>query len=362
MKKLSDPSVTREIIKKYGFDFRKRFGQNFLVDAHVLEQIIEASRITKDDLVIEIGPGIGTLTQYLAEAAGKVVSIEIDRNLIPILEETLADYDNVTVINQDVLKTDIHELIDRYGKRDGADADGAGVDGAEVGGSEADDAGVDGVEVGGSEADDVEIDGLKGGSMEADGAAIDNAEPARDEETEPACSQARRPVRIVANLPYYITTPILMSLFKMKIPAKNITVMVQKEVADRMQAREGSKEYGSLSLAVQYYSRPHVELEVSPKSFMPRPEVWSSVICLDIYEKPALELKDEDLFQNIIKACFSQRRKTLVNSLGNASQLPFSREQIKEALKILQIDEGVRGEKLSLEQFGALTNVLAEMK
>jgi 16S rRNA (adenine1518-N6/adenine1519-N6)-dimethyltransferase len=292
MEKLSNPSKTREIIEKYGFDFRKRFGQNFLVDARVLERIIEAAQITKEDLVIEIGPGIGTLTQYLAEAAAKVVSIEIDRNLIPILGETLAEYDNVTVINQDVLKADLNEIIREYGRFSGEGAD------------------------------------------------------------------ALRPVRIVANLPYYITTPILMGLFEKHIPAKSITVMVQKEVADRMQAQAGTKDYGSLSLAVQYYSRPHVEVEVPPRSFMPRPKVSSSVISLDIYETPPVKVENEELFHNIIRAAFSQRRKTLVNSLGNAAFLPVTKEQTAAALKALGLPETVRGEVLTLEQFAELADLL----
>lgn len=317
MEKLSNPSKTREIIEKYGFDFRKRFGQNFLVDAHVLERIIEAAQITEEDLVIEIGPGIGTLTQYLAEAAAKVVSIEIDRNLIPILEETLAGYDNVTVINQDVLKTDLNEIIREFGRQK---------------------------------------EGGSGQSAETPGRRIPCQDPADiGQET-----VSLRPVRIVANLPYYITTPILMGLFEKHIPAKSITVMVQKEVADRMQAEAGTKDYGSLSLAVQYYSRPHVEVEVPPRSFMPRPKVSSSVISLDIYETPPVKVEDEELFRNIVRAAFSQRRKTLVNALGNAALLSFSKEQVAAALKDLGLPETIRGEVLTLEQFAALANRLGQ--
>ena len=319
MEKLSNPSKTREIIEKYGFDFRKRFGQNFLVDAHVLERIIEAAQITEEDLVIEIGPGIGTLTQYLAEAAGKVVTVEIDRMLIPIpiLEETLAGYDNVTVINQDVLKTDLNEIIREFGRQK---------------------------------------EGGSGQSAETPGRRIPCQDPAdTGQET-----VSLRPVRIVANLPYYITTPILMGLFEKHIPAKSITVMVQKEVADRMQAEAGTKDYGSLSLAVQYYSRPHVEVEVPPRSFMPRPKVSSSVISLDIYETPPVKVEDEELFRNIVRAAFSQRRKTLVNALGNAALLSFSKEQVAAALKDLGLPETIRGEVLSLEQFAALANRLGQ--
>jgi 16S rRNA (adenine1518-N6/adenine1519-N6)-dimethyltransferase len=322
MEKLSNPSKTREIIEKYGFDFRKRFGQNFLVDARVLERIIEAAQITKEDLVIEIGPGIGTLTQYLAEAAAKVVSIEIDRNLIPILGETLAEYDNVTVINQDVLKADLNEIIREYGRFSGEGADA------------------------GREASSC---------SEEEGAREPSARGTEDSGRE---TPALRPVRIVANLPYYITTPILMGLFEKHIPAKSITVMVQKEVADRMQAQAGTKDYGSLSLAVQYYSRPHVEVEVPPRSFMPRPKVSSSVISLDIYETPPVKVENEELFHNIIRAAFSQRRKTLVNSLGNAAFLPVTKEQTAAALKALGLPETVRGEVLTLEQFAELADLL----
>ena len=245
------------------------------------------------------------------------MSIEIDRNLIPILEETLAGYDNVTVINQDVLKTDLNEIIREFGRQK---------------------------------------EGGSGQSAETPGRRIPCQDPAdTGQET-----VSLRPVRIVANLPYYITTPILMGLFEKHIPAKSITVMVQKEVADRMQAEAGTKDYGSLSLAVQYYSRPHVEVEVPPRSFMPRPKVSSSVISLDIYETPPVKVEDEELFRNIVRAAFSQRRKTLVNALGNAALLSFSKEQVAAALKDLGLPETIRGEVLSLEQFAALANRLGQ--
>lgn len=235
--KLSNPKKTIEVIQKHGFDFQKKFGQNFLIDPHVLDKIIAAAGITKDDFVLEIGPGIGTMTQYLAEAAREVTAVEIDRNLIPILEETLAEYDNVTVINQDILKLDLEAL-----------------------------------------------------SQEKNGG---------------------RPIKVVANLPYYITTPIIMGLYESHVPVNSITVMVQKEVAQRMQAGPGSKDYGALSLAVQYYASPYIAANVPPNCFMPRPNVGSAVIHLESYQNPPVSVKDEKLMFALIRASFNQRRKTL---------------------------------------------------
>ncbi len=284
MEKLSNPQVTIEIIKKYDFAFQKRFGQNFLIDGRVIDKIITAANITKDDTVLEIGPGIGTMTQYLAEAAGQVIAVEIDKNLLPIYEETLADYDNVTIINNDILKVDIHELI--KGKAD--------------------------------------------------------------------------KVKVVANLPYYITTPIIMGLFENHIPAESITVMVQKEVADRMQSGPGSKDYGALSLAVQYYADPYIVANVPPNCFMPRPNVGSAVIRLTSYDKPPVDVKDEKLMFKIIRASFNQRRKTLQNGINNSPDLSFTKEQVVGALRAMGLSESVRGEALNLEQFATLANLLAD--
>lgn len=286
MEKLSNPQKTIEIIKKYEFVFRKRFGQNFLIDGRVLEKIIAAAEITKEDTVVEIGPGIGTLTQYLAEAAGKVISVEIDRMLIPILSETLADYTNVTVLNQDILKVDLEELV-----------------------------------------------------REQNGG---------------------RPVKVVANLPYYITTPIIMGLLEKRVPITGITVMVQKEVAERMQAAPGSKEYGALSLAVQYYSQPYLAANVPPNCFMPRPRVGSAVIRLTCHKRPPVQVRDERLMFQIIRASFNQRRKTIANGLRNAPELAFSREAVTGALGKMGLPEAVRGETLTLSQFAELTDLLAE--
>lgn len=284
MEKLSNPKKTIEIIQKYEFAFQKKFGQNFLIDAHVLNKIIASADITKDDCVLEIGPGIGTMTQYLAEAAGKVVAVEIDRNLIPILGETLAEYDNVTVINEDVLKVDINELAEKY----------------------------------------------NGG----------------------------RPIKVVANLPYYITTPIIMGLFESHVPVKSITVMVQKEVAQRMQAGPGNKDYGALSLAVQYYAEPYIVANVPPNCFMPRPGVGSAVIRLTLYDEPPVTVKDETLLFKIIRASFNQRRKTLQNGLNNSSEVQFSKEQVQQALENLGLPASVRGEALTLAQFAQLADEL----
>ena len=284
MEKLSNPQVTIEIIKKYDFAFQKRFGQNFLIDGRVIDKIIAAANITKEDTVLEIGPGIGTMTQYLAEAAGQVIAVEIDKNLLPIYEETLADYDNVTIINNDILKVDIHELI--KGKAD--------------------------------------------------------------------------KVKVVANLPYYITTPIIMGLFENHIPAESITVMVQKEVADRMQSGPGSKDYGALSLAVQYYAEPYIVANVPPNCFMPRPNVGSAVIRLTSWEKPPVTVRDEKLMFKLIRASFNQRRKTLQNGINNSPDLNFTKEQVVEALRAMGLPETVRGEALTLEQFAKLSDLLQQ--
>ena len=286
--KLSDPKKTIEVIQKYQFAFQKRFGQNFLIDAHVLEKIVSAAGITKDDCVLEIGPGIGTMTQYLAENAGHVVAVEIDRNLIPILKETLADYDNVTVINEDILRVDIKALAEEY----------------------------------------------NGG----------------------------KPIKVVANLPYYITTPIIMGLFESGVPIDNITVMVQREVADRMKEGPGSKDYGALSLAVQYYAEPEIVANVPPNCFIPRPNVGSAVIRLTRHKEMPVEVKDPALMFKIIRASFNQRRKTLQNGLGNAPELPYTKEQIAAAIAEMGLTPTIRGEALSLAQFAQLSDILGEMK
>lgn len=288
MANLGNPKNTIEIIQKYEFMFQKKFGQNFLIDTHVLEKIISAAGITKDDCVLEIGPGIGTMTQYLAENAGHVVAVEIDRNLIPILKETLADYDNVTVINEDILRVDIKALAEEY----------------------------------------------NGG----------------------------KPIKVVANLPYYITTPIIMGLFESGVPIDNITVMVQKEVADRMKEGPGSKDYGALSLAVQYYAEPEIVANVPPNCFIPRPNVGSAVIRLTRHKEMPVQVKDPALMFKIIRASFNQRRKTLQNGLGNASELPYTKEQIAAAIAEMGLTPTIRGEALSLAQFAQLSDILGEMK
>ncbi len=275
---------TIEIIQKYEFAFQKRFGQNFLVDTRVLEKIIQAAGLTKEDMVLEIGPGIGTMTQYLAEHAGRVVAVEIDANLLPILDETLKDYDNVTVINEDILKVDVAALAEKY----------------------------------------------NGG----------------------------RPIKVVANLPYYITTPIIMGLFESHVPIHNITVMVQKEVADRMQAGPGTKNYGALSLAVQYYAEPYIVANVPPNCFIPRPNVGSAVIRLTRHEEKPVEVKDEKLMFALIRASFNQRRKTLANSLSNSPELYFTKEEIGAAIEAMGLSPSVRGEALTLEQFAKLADLL----
>lgn len=281
---LGNPQNTIEILQKYNFSFQKKFGQNFLIDPHVLDKIIRAANINKEDMVLEIGPGIGTMTQYLAEAAGKVIAVEIDKNLIPILSDTLSEYDNVTIINEDVLKLDIQRLANE-----------------EHGG---------------------------------------------------------KPIKVVANLPYYITTPIIMGLFENHVPVDSITVMVQKEVADRMQTGPGSKDYGALSLAVQYYAEPYVVANVPPNCFMPRPKVGSAVIRLTCHEKPPVEVKDERLMFDIIRASFNQRRKTLANGLKNSDRITCSKEAITEAIEQLGRGTSVRGEALTLEEFAVLSNYL----
>ena len=281
---LGNPQNTIEVLQKYKFVFQKKFGQNFLIDTHVLDKIIRSAEITKDDMVLEIGPGIGTMTQYLAQAAGKVVAVEIDKNLIPILADTLSGYDNVTVLNEDVLKVDIAKLADE--------------------------------------------------------------------------ENAGKPIKVVANLPYYITTPIIMGLFENHVPLKSITVMVQKEVADRMQVGPGTKDYGALSLAVQYYASPYIVANVPPNCFMPRPKVGSAVIRLDRYENPPVKVNNEKLMFKIIRASFNQRRKTLANGLKNSPELDFTKEQIEAAIESLGKGASVRGEALTLEEFAALTNYI----
>lgn len=281
---LGTPSATKEIINKYSFAFQKKFGQNFLIDSNVLESIIRGAEITKDDFVLEIGPGIGTMTQYLCEAARQVVAVEIDKMLIPILEDTLSEYDNVEVINQDVLKVDIKSLAEE--KNNG------------------------------------------------------------------------KPIKVVANLPYYITTPIIMGLFESGVPIDSITIMVQKEVADRMQTGPGSKDYGALSLAVQFYATAKVILNVSATCFMPRPNVDSAVIKLTRHKEPTVNVADEKLMFKIIRASFNQRRKTLQNGLYNSSELRIPKEKTVAALEEMGLTPTIRGEKLSLEEFALLSDIL----
>lgn len=283
---LGNPQNTIAVLQKYNFVFQKKFGQNFLIDTHVLDKIIGSAEITKDDFVLEIGPGIGTMTQYLAQAAGEVVAVEIDKNLIPILEDTLNGYENVSVINDDVLKVDIEALARE--RNDG------------------------------------------------------------------------KPIKVVANLPYYITTPIIMGLFEKHVPLKSITVMVQKEVADRMQVGPGTKDYGALSLAVQYYAKPYIVANVPPNCFMPRPKVGSAVIRLDRYDEPPVKVKDERLMFKIIRASFNQRRKTLANGLNNSPEISVSKEIITEAIESLGRGASVRGEALTLEEFAKLSDRISE--
>ena len=284
IKHLGNPTNTKEIIEKYGFAFQKRFGQNFLIDSNVVEKIVREAGVTKDDYVLEIGPGIGTMTQYLAEAAREVAAVEIDKKLIPILGETLSAYDNVTVINEDILKVDIRAL-----------------------------------------------------AMEKNGG---------------------KPIKVVANLPYYITTPIIMGLFESHVPIDNITVMVQKEVADRMKVGPGSKDYGALSLAVQYYAKPYLVANVPANCFIPRPNVDSAVIRLTRHEEPVVHVEDETLMFNIIRASFNQRRKTLQNGLKNSGLFPLTKEEIVASITEAGLLETVRGEALTLEQFAELSNIM----
>ena len=285
---LGNPQNTIAVLQKYNFSFQKKFGQNFLIDTHVLDKIIRSAEITKDDFVLEIGPGIGTMTQYLACAAREVVAVEIDKALIPILEDTLSSYDNVTVINEDVLKLDIVKLAQ---ERNGG-----------------------------------------------------------------------KPIKVVANLPYYITTPIFMGLFESHVPVQSITVMVQKEVADRMQVGPGTKDYGALSLAVQYYAKPYIAANVPPNCFMPRPKVGSAVIRLECHEEPPVQVKDEKLMFRIIRASFNQRRKTLANGLKNSPEISLSREGIEQAIAELGKGASVRGEALNLEEFATLSNIVGRLQ
>ena len=286
MATLGNPQNTIEVLQKYRFNFQKKFGQNFLIDTHVLDKIIDASGVNKEDFVLEIGPGIGTMTQYLAENAREVMAVEIDKNLIPILSDTLKNYSNVTVINEDILKLDICKLAEE--KNQG------------------------------------------------------------------------KPIKVVANLPYYITTPIIMGLFESHVPIDSITIMVQKEVAERMQEKPGSKEYGALSLAVQYYAKPEIVANVPPNCFMPRPNVGSAVIRLTRHEKPPVEVEDEKLMFRIIRASFNQRRKTLANGLNNSPEIHLPKEVIQESIVSLGVPENIRGEALSLEQFAELSNEIGQ--
>ncbi|RDU23871.1 16S rRNA (adenine(1518)-N(6)/adenine(1519)-N(6))-dimethyltransferase RsmA [Anaerosacchariphilus polymeriproducens] len=284
MATLGNPKNTAEILKKYNFSFQKKFGQNFLIDNHILESIIKGSGVTKDDFVLEIGPGIGTMTQYLCESAREVVAVEIDKSLIPILDETLQMYDNATVINEDILKLDINKLA--------------------------------------------------------------------------AERNQNKPIKVIANLPYYITTPIIMGLFESHVPIDSITIMVQKEVADRMQVGPGTKDYGALSLAVQYYAEPKIILNVSPNCFMPKPKVGSAVIRLTRHKNPTVKVENEKLMFRIIRASFNQRRKTLINGLRNSNELSYTKEQIQKAIEDMGLSLTIRGEALTLEQFAQLSNQL----
>lgn len=281
---LGNPQSTIEVLQKYKFVFQKRFGQNFLIDSHVLQKIIRSAEITEQDFVLEVGPGIGTMTQYLAAAAGQVVAVEVDKALIPILEDTLQGYDNVTVRNEDILKVDIRGLVESQNQG--------------------------------------------------------------------------KPIKVVANLPYYITTPIIMGLFENQVPLESITIMVQKEVADRMKVGPGTKDYGALSLAVQYYARPELIANVPPNCFMPRPKVGSAVIRLIRHAHPPVTVRDEEQMFRIIRASFNQRRKTLLNSLSNAAGIPYTKEELAAALKKLGWSASIRGEALTLEQFARLSDAL----
>ena len=286
MATLGNPQNTIAVLQKYNFNFQKKFGQNFLIDTHVLDKIIAAAGIGREDFVLEIGPGIGTMTQYLCENAREVIAVEIDKALIPILQDTLSEYDNVEVLNEDILKVDINRI-----------------------------------------------------AQEKNGG---------------------RPIKVVANLPYYITTPIIMGLFENHVPIDSITIMVQKEVADRMQVGPGTKDYGALSLAVQYYAKPEIVANVPPNCFMPRPNVGSAVIRLTCHEAPPVDVKDEKLMFRIIRASFNQRRKTLANGLNNSGEIHLSKELITQAIEELGVSPGIRGEALTLEQFAQLSNIIRD--
>lgn len=285
---LGNPKNTIQVIQKYNFDFQKRFGQNFLIDEHVIEKIMKAADLTEEDCILEIGPGIGTMTQYLAEAVREVIAVEIDKNLIPILEDTLSDYSNIIIKNEDILKVDINALVNQHNQG--------------------------------------------------------------------------KPIKVVANLPYYITTPIIMGLFEKHVPLESMIVMVQKEVAERMQVGPGTKDYGALSLAVQYYAEPEIVANVPQNCFIPRPNVGSAVIKLTRHRQPPVTTKDEAALFRIIRASFNQRRKTLINSLRNASDLPYEKEEIEIALKQMELPLTIRGEALDLEQFARLTDILVKEK
>lgn len=288
MTTLGTPTSTLEVLKKYNFSFQKKFGQNFLIDSNILEGIVDKAKISEEDCVLEIGPGIGSMTQYLAERAKKVIAVEIDKVLIPILEDTLSAYDNVKVLNQDILKVDIQKLVEE----------------------------------------------------ENDG----------------------KPIKVVANLPYYITTPIIMGLFEKDVLLDSITVMVQKEVADRMKVGPGTKDYGALSLAVQYYARPEIVMEVPPSCFMPKPRVGSAVIRLEKYQDKRVQVKDAKYMFKIIRASFNQRRKTLVNGLMNAGNLQVSKQDILEVLEEMELSPTVRGETFTLEVFAEFSDRLLEKR
>ena len=288
MEKLSNPKETIQVLQKYEFQFKKKFGQNFLIDPHVLDKRVDAAQITKEDFVLEIGPGIGTLTQYLCEHAKQVLAVEIDAKLIPILKETLAPYDNVEVLHGDILKQDIQQIADTYNEG--------------------------------------------------------------------------KPIKVVANLPYYITTPIIMELFESHVPLANVTVMVQKEVADRMKAEPGTKDYGALSLAVQYYAKPYIAAFVPPNCFMPRPNVGSAVIRLDCLSRVPVEVQDEKLMFRLIRASFNQRRKTLQNGIANSPELDYTKEEAAKAIEQAGFDVRIRGEKLGLSEFAKLADELEKMR
>lgn len=285
---LGNPQETIAVLQKYDFVFQKKFGQNFLIDTHVLDKIVSAAEITKEDVVLEIGPGIGTLTQYLAYQAKEVIAVEIDKALIPILRDTLSAYDNVTILNEDILKVDINRLVEE--KNQG------------------------------------------------------------------------RPIKVVANLPYYITTPIIMGLFESHVPVASITVMVQKEVADRMQVGPGTKDYGALSLAVQYYAEPYIVANVPQNCFMPRPKIGSAVIRLTRHKQPPVDVKDEKLMFRLIRASFNQRRKTLANGLKNDSALNYTKETVEKAIADCGFSPTIRGEALTLDEFARLANYLSDLE